>query len=194
MSNWRQDLISNYMRQLGVADSPRTKVILVGPNDSTTWAANYIFLLVDYDYTHPSPAGSNVGTAGSVITFNLPRVCVPVLEVQISDHDVAVKDQLREWQHARQDLRIWSYAHFIAVGKLSKVPRSNSLKKQETVGFTLKGMREYTAASATNSSADSVLQLSGGHGHLLNVPFALDDSALTAFAANTQLWGSEVLL
>jgi hypothetical protein len=116
--NFRQNILSDYERQLTHFDVPEPGWLFLGSNSASAWQNvgtgyyDVVSFLADWENPVPPGVGVMTGAMGESIVHELPLTCRKQFIVKCKDYDEELFDQLKEWHAERTELRLYAYAEW----------------------------------------------------------------------------------
>ncbi|MFA5344635.1 MAG: hypothetical protein WC381_11830 [Kiritimatiellia bacterium] len=190
MADIRTDAISPYVRQITEPGTLLGAGLTVGNNAVATFETTHYWFPAQYTLAPMPSAGLTPSSQGGYLTFNLPLLVNPLLDVKVVDYDVTLRDVMLAFQAARTDLRLWAYGQWFAKGKLIQVPIDRPDTGELLLTFALEGVRIYKATIVGQSimDYDGITAVDG-----LHIPFATDVGSVATLGTHSHLYGNEVL-
>jgi hypothetical protein len=126
--NFRQNILSDYERQLTTADVPEPGWLFLGSNVKEAWELtgstpyDVVHFLAEYEQPLLPTVAVTTGAKGESLVAELPATCKKSFLVKVKDYDEELLDQFKEWHAGRVELRLYSYADWFAECYLVGIP------------------------------------------------------------------------
>ena len=124
----RQQLLSDYQRQLSISDVPEPGWLFLGSNSADAWKLtgsypyDVVKFIAEYEYPLLPTVAVTTGAKGESLVAELPATCKKSFLVKVRDYDEELLDQFKEWHAGRTELRLYSYADWFAECYLVSIP------------------------------------------------------------------------
>lgn len=158
---------SGYRRASTEDHVPRGRLVYLGPNDSSTWAAQHKYFIGSYEWEPMCGVGRGKDVVGATINFTKPSSAGEPFEVKMVDWTWDEYDKLRAWANEGTDLRMFVIGEewltgFIRIKSYREWPREMPFQFNPDLGFQFEdGVSSAQLQSPFLTGRSSILGVAG---------------------------------